>query len=175
LVRNRFVLMVPAAALSLSGVARAAEPSVAELQRAAVVAARLEDAPLERMRRRARAAAALPHVKVRVGRGAYSTTGDVYGNTPSASEPLRFDVEATWAFDRFVFDRDEVRLMREADRRSERREVVVREVTRLVFARQRLLVQPLPLSGEDQLRVDELTALIDGMTAGALTGPGGPR
>jgi hypothetical protein len=143
------------------------EPGVAELQAAA---ARLAEVQPERVRallRRSRAAAILPTVRMRAGQSPYSSILE-------PTEGWRFEVQATWSLDRLLFHRDELALVRETQRLAARREALVTEVAQLYFARRRLLLEP---DGEldprealeRRLAVEELTAILDGLTGGALS------
>lgn len=151
------------------------EPSVRDLQRAA---ARLGEVHPELVRswlRRAGRAALLPTVRVRVGRGIGELTRDslttqVYTSTDS----WRFEVEASWSLDRLVFDRNELRAGREAQRAASHREELLTRVAQLYYARRRLqvdaLLQPDAASAIDRaLEIEELTAVLDGLTDNALT------
>src|SRR5262249_29047614 len=92
------------------------EPSVRELQRAAV---RLAEVEPERGRsgvRRAGKAATLPALRVRVGRGLTELTHEVDAQLYSTTDDWSASIEATWSLDRLVFDRNEVYASREAQR-----------------------------------------------------------
>lgn len=160
----------------------ACEPRVGTLQRAA---ARLAEAQPERIRgwlKRARWAALLPTVRGSASRGPLS-----YAITTSYASDIadrwRFQVGATWRLDRLVFDRSEITIEREAERMAERRAAIYAEVAKLYFARRRLEVQALtdppgaatPQAIEHALAIDELTAVLDGLTGGALSNPNGAR
>jgi len=163
----------------LAGAARA-EPTVRALQRAA---ARRADVEPERVRSwlaRVRRAALLPSLRVRVGRGlagvqlTHGLDGiDRYALT--ASDSWRFEIETGWQLDRLVFDRNEIGLARESQRIALRREQLEVEVARLYFARKRALLEIARASPDDpaaadrRLEVDELTAVLDGLTGGALS------
>ncbi len=160
----------------------AREPTVGALQRAAARVAEVEPARVRSWLRRVNRAALLPALKIGVGRGmagvqlTHGLDGiDRYAIT--ASDTWRFDVEATWQLDRLVFDRNEVGLSRESQRLAARREELLVEVAKLYFARRRLHVEALadrdPAAAdaiERRLQIDELTAVLDGLTGGALTG-----
>jgi hypothetical protein len=168
--------------LSVGKAARAAdEPSVRELQRAA---ARLAEVEPERVRswlRRLRRAPLLPALRVRVGRGVggiqliHGIDGvDRYAVT--SSDTWRFEIDATWQLDRLVFDHNEIGLSRESQRIAARREQLQIEVAQLYFARRRLLLEaerregePPEAAADRQLEIDELTAVLDGITGGALS------
>jgi hypothetical protein len=157
------------------------EPSVSSLQRAA---GRLAEVQPERVRswlRRANKAALLPQLRLKVGHGAYgvalSHTSDGLGYLPSG-DSWRVEGEVTWSLDRLVFDRNELGLSRESQRLASRRELLYTEVARLYFARRRLQVEGLSVpAGEPEapeavdraLAIDELTAVLDGLTDGAMS------
>jgi hypothetical protein len=145
------------------------EPPVRALQRAAV---RLAEASPERARswlRRVNNAALLPTLRARVGRGVF---GLQLGT--ASSDSWRFEIESTWQLDRLVFDRNELGLGRETARLAARRELIETEVAQLYFQRRRLQLEAIakpedPEAAERTLAIDELTAILDGLTDGALT------
>ena len=158
------------------------EPGVAKLQRAASRLASLEPERLRSWMRRARgrrrcrccgrgsagAEAASPSLTASTGFDRFSTVD---------SDTWRFEVEATWSLDRLVFDPEEVRVTRESQRVASRREQLLTEVAQLYYARRRLQIDQLldPSARADvaldrALGIDELTAVLDGLTGGALTG-----
>lgn len=165
----------------------AGEPPVRTLQ---LAAARLAEAQPERVRswlRRVRTAALMPSLRARVGRG---LTGEAITRgldgidriSTLQTDGWRFDVEAIWALDRLVFDPSELRLSREAQRLAARREQLLSEIAQLYFARRRLQVDALlDVSAQHDtaldraLAIDELTAILDGLTGGRLSeAKGGP-
>ena len=171
------LLALPARAAEPSVLDRFAnEPSVRELQRAA---ARLAEVCPERVRswlRRSGKAALLPTMRVRVGRGLIELTHDPAASATlySTTDDWSVGVEATWALDRLVFDRNEVFADREAQRLAAHREELLTRVAQLYFARRRLQVQAVlqpdaPAALDRALEIDELTAVLDGLTDNALT------
>lgn len=159
----------------------AAEPSVRALQQAA---ARLAEVHPERVRswlRRAGKAALLPMVRVRVGRGLGALSRDTSSSLVlTTTDDWRFEVEATWSLDRLVFDRNELRAGWEAQRVARRREELLTHVAQLYYARRRLQVDAVlspdaPGALDRALEIEELTAVLDGLTDGALSrGKRGP-
>jgi hypothetical protein len=151
------------------------EPSVRDLQKAA---ARLAEVHPDRVRswlHRAGVAALLPSLRASVGRGSGELVRDAL-NQPifTNSDTWRFEVQATWQLDRLVFDRNELRVSREAQRVGARREELLTRVAQLYFARRRLILdatkQPdAPNASDRALDIDELTAVLDGLTDGALS------
>src|SRR5579884_2358091 len=126
---------LPASAGELSVLDRfRGEPSVRELQRAAE---RLADVHPELVRswlRRAGKAALLPSVTVRVGRGLGELTKDATTTIYTTTDDWHFEVQATWSLDRLVFDRNELRVSREAQRLAGHREELLTRVAQLYFA-----------------------------------------
>jgi hypothetical protein len=159
----------------------AGEPGVRELQRAAARLAAVEPERVRSWLRRARVAALLPGFRARVGRGiggvAYTRGADGLDHFSTVeSDAWRFELEASWALDRLVFDPDEMRISREAQRVAARREQLLTEIAQLYYTRRRLQVDQLLDSGgraelilDRQLAIEELTAVLDGLTDGALT------
>jgi hypothetical protein len=150
------------------------EPTVRELQRAA---ARLADVHPEIVRswmRRAGSAALMPSVRVRVGRGLGELTRDSATPVYTMTDDWRFEVEATWSLDRLVFDRNELRVSREAQRLAGHREELLTRIAQLYYARRRLQVDAVlqpdaPGAVDRALEIEELTAVLDGLTDCALT------
>jgi hypothetical protein len=150
------------------------EPTVRDLQRAA---ARLAEVQPDRVRswlRRAGKAAILPALRVRVGRGLTELTHEQDALLYSTTDDWSASIEATWSLDRLVFDRNEVYASREAQRLASHREELLTRVAQLYYARRRLqvdaLMQPDAATATNrQLEIDELTAVLDGLTDNALT------
>jgi hypothetical protein len=166
---------IPAVAGELSVLDRFAdEPSVRDLQRAA---ARLADVHPEIVRswmRRAGKAALMPSLRVRIGRGLGELTRDSATPAYTMTDDWHFEIEATWSLDRLVFDRNELRVSREAQRLAGHREELLTRVAQLYYARRRLQVdavlQPDAAGAADRaIEIEELTAVLDGLTDGALT------
>ncbi len=153
----------------------AREPSVAVLQRAAARLAELHPARVRSWLSRVRKAAILPVLKLRAGHGTYGVTLASGTSYVPANETWRLEAEATWSLDRLVFDRNELGLSRESQRLAARREQLLTEVAQLYYARRRLQVEAVTTPGSEadaldrQLGIDELTAVLDGLTDGALS------
>jgi hypothetical protein len=175
-------VLVGAALLLLSlDAARAADPpratpSVTELQRRAVRAAGLEGDRVASMRRRLRLSALAPTISLRGGRGAtdlvllspYDGSARI-----DRGDTWRIDGALSWSLERLVWHPGELALEHEAQRRAERRELLTTEVAQLYFERlglERALQAGVLDPGEQveaELRVQELTAILDGLTGGA--------
>ena len=168
----------PARAADISVLERfAGEPTVRDLQRAAARLAEVHPELVRSWLRRAGKAAIMPSMRVRVGRGlvelardSVSTTMPLYTNT----NDWTFEVEATWSLDRLVFDRNELRASREAQRLASHREELLTRVAQLYYARRRMQVDAVlqpdaPAAVDRALEIEELTAVLDGLTDNALT------
>lgn len=179
--------MLPAALLSglVLATPRAAaagepppDPSLHALVQAALRHAGL--AHLDKLPRRLRASAAAPSLRVGVARGTgvLQSTTELDGTTRLTigdHDAWQVSVTATWALDRLVFHPEEVRLLRELQRASARRQRLVAEVAALAVERRRIRAQlalsppATPLEASDALlRLDEVTAVLDELTGGAL-------
>lgn len=158
----------------------AGQPSVAMLQAAALRLARLEPERVDSWQRRMRYAALAPTVRVRVGRGTgtLSATTDYNGTTRLTfdnRDAWTFEVGASWSLDRLVWHPDEMRVAREAQRMAARREKLLADVAALHAERRRLLAAlslappqtPFEVM-EARLRLEEVSATLDGLTGGAL-------
>ncbi|HEX4462249.1 MAG TPA: hypothetical protein VIA18_29940 [Polyangia bacterium] len=159
----------------------ASEPSVRELQRAAARVAEVHPERVKSWLGRVRKAALMPTLRVRAGRGNEVWATDSSGRVElTDADTWHFDFEATWSLDRLVFDRNELRTSREAQRLAGRREELLVRVTQLYYERRRLQVDALqtpeaPNAIDRAIEIDELTAVLDGLTDGALSrGKAGP-
>lgn len=151
------------------------EPSVRLVQQEA---ARFAETQPERARswlRRAGRAAILPTLRVRVGRGLGALSRDTASSLVlTTTDDWRFEVEATWSLDRLLFDRNELRADFEAQRTARLREQILTHVAQLYYARRRLQVDAVlspdaPTALDRRLEIEELTAVLDGLSNGALS------
>jgi hypothetical protein len=150
------------------------EPSVRAVQEAAARWVGADPARLESWRSRVRKAPWLPQLRTRVVRGFEDDLlTNASGQTRVVDDDLTVEVRLHWDLDRLVFDRAELQVSRESALLAELRQDVVAEATRLYFKRRRLQVERIldpPPEGrarlEFQLRLEELTASLDGLTGG---------
>jgi hypothetical protein len=163
-------------------VVAAADPPVAEVQRAA---ARHDGVDPDRLRAwvaRPRSAHWLPRLSIDASRTERDTrvvgvTGTVESDYLRVTPSTQLGVRLSWDLDQLVFSRDEPAAAWTASRLIDRREERVRRATRLYFQRRRLLVQ-LALDpprealqrAERENQVDEITAELDELTGGLLSG-----
>ena len=152
------------------------EPGVAEVQRAAVAHAQVQPARVASLLARARVAALAPTLHLHVGHGTRIVHAGATTIAVSDGDSWTTDGSASWNLDRLVLNPEELRLARESQRIALRREQIVTEVTRIYFQRRRLQVElslrpPADVVAltEERLRIDELGAILDGLTGGALS------
>lgn len=153
------------------------EPSVREVQEAAVRHAGIDGARLDSWRGRSRWSAVAPELlaEYRRASAADRTLGAQASGTVDYSDldlEDRYTARARWDLDRLVFNPDELRVSSEAMDVVQLRQAVIDQVTRLYFERRRqqvaLLRSPPDLETRLQLelRIEELAASLDGLTGG---------
>lgn len=156
-----------------------AEPDVIAVRAAALRWHHLAGDPVAGWARRARWAAALPHLSLRARRST-GTDRDLSrqsGGSQRLDSSLGVDVwleaRATWDLDRLVFDERELRAAEVGRRRRELGDAVARRVTTLYYRRRRLQVTllyepPESAAARARLRIeiDELAARLDALTGG---------
>jgi hypothetical protein len=142
-----------------------AEPSLRALEQAALRSAALEPTRVRSMLRRARVAALLPQLSVRVGRGAYDSLrdGDTLQPSSLSSDTFHWEVMAHLFLDRLVFDLHELRSAEAAGRLAEHRARLLEQVAELWQERQEL--------AQADARCEALSSLLDALTGGALVAP----
>lgn len=153
----------------------AREAPLRALQRCAVDFADLGRSREAGWHQRVRWAALVPSLRLRAGRSNLAYDNGAGWAVVTTTDSWRFDLSASWAIDRLVFDRDELAVAREAQHRAARREQLIAEVTKLYYARARkraaLAADP-PATRiariEAQLQIDELTAILGGLAGGPL-------
>ncbi|HET8733410.1 MAG TPA: hypothetical protein VFM45_06510 [Anaeromyxobacteraceae bacterium] len=160
----------------------AADPPVADVQRAAAEHDGVDPERLKAWVARPRSAHWLPRVSVEGSRTERDTrvigvTGTVESDYLRLSPSMQYGIRLTWDLDQLVFSRDEPAAAWTASRLIDRREERVRRATRLYFQRRRLLaglaIEPPVDAGQRAAResqVDEITAELDELTGGLFSG-----
>lgn len=157
----------------------AGEPSVTEAQRAAVRYAQAGRAQVRSWSRRVRLAPVLPEVRLGLDRSrGVDFSIKVEPGNPSRwnrglDEGYTWGIQLKWELDRLIFDPDELKVCREAQRLAEQREEVLDQVTRVYFERRRMqilrFIQPprtVRAALFRDLALQRLTATLDGLTGG---------
>lgn len=160
----------------------AREPSLRDLERAAL---RLADADVEGAdgwMGSANWSTVLPVVKVVFERDLERDESlDRYQDEPDrwgadTDRDLGFQVSAQWNLPELIFNPDEVRIYSALANRASRREALLTTLVSYYFERRRLqlaeLLEPAPdvaRALERRMRIEELTAVIDALTGGLLS------
>lgn len=155
------------------------EPAIAVVQKAAVRHASLKRSSVQSWLRRVRHAAWLPDVRIGLERnhGAQTRLKAEPGTESQWVEEkdgdLSYDIQVRWSFDRLIFDPNELKVSREAQRVMELREEVLHQVTRIYFERRRLQIlavikkkKSLRAAALHRLAVGRLTGALDALTGG---------
>jgi hypothetical protein len=160
----------------------AADPPIAEVQRAAAEHDGVDPERLRAWVARPRSAHWLPRLTVDASRTERDTrvvgvTGTVESDYLRLNPSTQYGIRLSWDLDQLVFSRDEPAAAWTASRLIDRREERVRRATKLYFQRRRVLVQ-LALEppheprerAERENQVDEITAELDELTGGLFSG-----
>jgi hypothetical protein len=160
----------------------AGEPSLEELEQAALERAEADAGSVAHLKRTVHGAAALPTIKVTVDRDESRAENlDRYQDDPDrwgadTDRGLGIGVSAEWKLGELVFDADEVRVHDLLGDRADRREALLTLLVGYYFERRRLLLTELlaPAATPDEaierrIRIDELSAVIDALTGGLLS------
>jgi len=180
--------LAPAADYELTKRYFAAEPSIAEVQKMSIHYAEVSPEKIANWRRQAQKRAWLPDLSMGVDGDKNRTIGDsVWGTSSSGGhhyvgpddktfyDNFGWGVSMSWDLGDLVWSSDQTSIDSRSKLMVELREDILNEVTRLYFERRRLQLQMLGVSGEqpdkmqNELRIEELTALIDAFTGGGFS------
>lgn len=134
---------------------------VAEAARRAVARAGLDDEPMRSLARRARLAALLPNVTVRVARGTGLTSTQYSTATNdrlATDDSLVFDLRVSLALDRLVFDAHEVALVRYQLQRARERQALEAAVLDLLAQLEAIRLSPAPPASDVDATAARLVA-----------------
>ena len=155
------------------------EPTVREVQEQAVRHALVSEPDLARLTRDAKWEKLLPRTSVHL-RKATANNQDIAVD-PEGNRTLTFidnlgdqyDVQVEWHLDELMMGPERVQAIRETARLVALRDEILDEVTKLWFDRRRAQLETEESPNADsraraarQLRIDELTARLDGLTGG---------
>lgn len=164
------------------------EPTINEVQQAALTYSAMHPEQYESMRTRSRFAAVLPELRLRVTKDEgddqkqyqrYSETNaaaEPLSDTSTTNENLELQGEVKWRLNELVFNKYETSVVKEHRQVAKERQRILQSVTQVYFERRRaqvdmLLAPPGDAAGRTlaELKVAELTAELDGMTGGAFS------
>ena len=158
------------------------EPDLGQLQRAALRRADADIAGASGWMRATRWSAVLPVLKVTVEHDMERDESlDRYQDEPDrwgadTDRDLGFQVSAQWNLPELIFNPDQVRVYSSLANRAARREALLTVLVGYYFERRKLIVSRLVSPPKDRaeavrqdVRIEELTALIDALTGGRLS------
>ncbi len=167
----------PRQALLSSPLQFLSEPSISDVQRMAVRYADMDPLKIQRWHRQSRMKALVPSFSLGVDRNAtdlwHWDTGQNPDEMIKGREITEWDVSLNWDLSEMIWSSDQTSIDSRSKLLTELREDVLSQVTRIYFERRRLQMEQERIAEEErawtQLRIDELTALLDAYTGGAFS------
>lgn len=151
------------------------DPSIQHVQKWAVDHAEVHPNKIKSWRRAAKAKAFLPKLSLDLDREAgeyyHWDTGQNPDNLQKGLDYLDWGMNLSWDFGEWIWNPDQTSIDSRSKLMVELRESVLDQVTRLYFERRRLsaqaaMAEDLQARFDLVMRIEELTALIDGFTGG---------
>jgi len=155
------------------------EPTFRETQKAAIEYAEVNPDKIAKWRRAAKMRALLPTLSVGVDK---NSSQDVHWDAGTSPDTLivgpyyddtGWDIRCSWDLGELIWNEDQTSIDTRSKLMVELRNDIIDEITRLYFERRRIQVELLQNPPKDltkhvdkELRAEELTANIDGMTGG---------
>lgn len=150
------------------------EPTIQELQKVAINYAEVAPQKIRNWRRQAQIKAIMPEVSVDYDKTVTTALGATYDRVSTG--PMDWGVNLKWNIGELIWNNDQTSIDSRSKLMVELRDDIINELTRLFFERRRLqmeiVVSPSLSENEKmekELRLQELTALIDGLTGGYLS------
>ncbi len=165
------------------------EPTITQVQRWAVDYAEVNPEKILNWRKAVAHKAWLPKLTVGLSQDRNKTIADsIYGtstgggsafigpNDKSFDDNFGWDASLSWDFGELVWNNDQTSIDSRSKLMVELREDVLDQVTRIYFERRRLQVEMLSAESDNdinqELRIEELTAMLDGFTGGEFSRSG---
>lgn len=158
------------------------EPTLAQLEKAALKLADADMESVKRWKRALNASAALPVVKITAEHDMERDESlDRYQDEPDrwgadTDKDLGFQVSAQWYLNELIFNPDEVRVYGAIANRAQRRETLLMVLVGYYFERRRLQLKQIlapPTELQEiiklELKIEQLGASIDALTGGLLS------
>jgi len=153
------------------------EPSIADVQAMAIHYAEVHPDKIKSWRKRAQMQAFMPNVSAGLDRSATDKFHWDSGANPDSllkgREYLDWDVGLSWNLGELVWNNDQTSIDSRSKLMVELREDVIDQVTRIYFERRRTQIEVITSTSseakdkiEQQMRLAELTAILDGFTGG---------
>lgn len=157
----------------------ASEPSVREVQEVAMRYALVNDDTLNGYQSSAKWTKLLPRTRVRYSQDVDDNRGVAVSETGERdldfddNKTVDYDMQLEWRFDELLMGPTRIQAIRETSRLVQLRDDILDEVTKVYFDRRRVQVDLLTNPPQDakaratkDLRLEELTANLDGLTGG---------
>src|SRR3989338_6770633 len=160
------------------------EPSIGEIQKAAIQYAEVHPSKIEEWRKAAARRAWLPNLSFNTG---IDTNQNVDLDRGGTNDPDKFiigppeksfdwSVGVSWNLSELIWNNDQTSIDTRSRLMVQLRDDILNEVTHLYYERRRLQfemavapMRDLPIQIEKEIRLEELTANIDGLTGGYLS------
>ncbi|OGX08333.1 MAG: hypothetical protein A2Z88_01030 [Omnitrophica WOR_2 bacterium GWA2_47_8] len=154
------------------------EPDIKEVHDLAIRYADVSHKKIDGWKRAARYKAILPTVSVGLDRSAtdyyHWDTGPNPDVFTKGRDLLEWDVSVSWDFGDWIWNSDQTSIDSRSKLMVELREDILDQITRLYFERRRIQMELLAVADhlapdlivDRQMRIEELTALLDGFTGG---------
>lgn len=150
------------------------EPGIREIQQEAIKYAEVYPEKISNWRKQARLKAFLPELDLTYDKTVFTSTSFPQGR--GFVGPLDWGVSLSWDLGDLIFSTEQTSIDARSRLMVQLRDDILDEVTRLYFERRRLQLElmgrdlslSLKAKSEKELRLEELTALIDGLTGGYL-------
>lgn len=155
------------------------EPTITQVRDSAIAYAEVHPEKIRRWRRQAALKALLPSIDFGFDRNQSNDVGVDEGTFPNfqfietEDRDANWDMSVSWDLSELIWNQDQTSIDVRSKLMVELRDDIVDEVTRTYFERRRLQIELMTEPPETQkaqlakeLRVQELTALLDGLTGG---------
>ena len=150
------------------------EPTIAQIQQAAINYAEVYPEKIAHWRKQARLKAFFPQVDLSYDKTVFTSTS--YPQGRGFVGPLDWGISLSWDVGDLIFSTEQTSIDVRSRLMVQLRDDILNEVTRLYFERKRLQLELTRLEGlneksklEKELRLEELTASIDGLTGGYMS------
>ncbi len=162
------------------------EPPIEQVHQWAIAYAEVSNEKIQTWRKQAKKRAWFPKLSMGLDGAKNKTISDsIYGSYSSGGQSFigpddktfyddfGWDVDLSWDLADLIYTKEQTSIDSRAKLMVELRDDILDQVTRLFFERKRLLLESIFHQGDEgfnavdyELRIEELTALIDGMTGG---------
>lgn len=147
------------------------EPTIKEVQKAAIKYAEVQPEKINSWRKKAAVKALLPEINLDYDKTIYGSVSSTTGKSVFATGPYDWGINLKWDLADVIWDSSQTSIDVRSRLMVKLRNTILEKVNRLYFERRKLQIELLRDSSlapdkklNKQLRVEELTAHIDGLT-----------